>query len=259
MSASGITRFLLLPLKYFLAALAILVTLLAIASLFQLNYSPPEKEHIYPALPIKAYSSSPQEYDYDSLLAKYGRNKTLPSGYKLQTLLALMHYPQLQEAEIHFLIEPETLPLASRPLPWTIFLPKKYWQYNIMISSESRAFSKDMLFERLPFNAQVGILGHELAHTLHYQDKTALEIALIGLSYASPTYRAAFEKNTDRITVQQGLGWQLLTFASFLRKSPAILQQEKDWLDQYYLNDSLITKEMQRLTIYSNVDSIAAP
>lgn len=238
--------------RYFLLALAVFLGLIGLASMIQLDYAGFENTSIQQTFPVRYYSPSIHAYNYKKLKRSLGSNTSLPPGYELQALLALQHYPQLAKERIHFVIEPETLPLASRPALWSILLPKRYWRYYIIISNESKLFTEAMLFEKLPFNAQVGILGHELAHTLHYQDKTAWEMLWMGLCYGSTAYRIRFEQATDSTTIAQGLGWQLYDFARFIRSSKHITVEEKQWLDKYYLNDRLIMAAMQKHPAYSS-------
>jgi hypothetical protein len=117
------------------------------------------------ALPVTAYSQALWEPYTDSLRALYGKNKQLIPAYELQILLALSHYPELRKISIHFYEEEALIPLASRPEPLQMLKPKQNWQYNVIISTKSIESLEPILVKNLPFEAQVGIIGHELAHT----------------------------------------------------------------------------------------------
>jgi hypothetical protein len=182
---------------------------------------------------IKKYAAD-SKYNIDSLRLLYGRNKQLLKQYELQTLLALSHYPQLKEVAIKFYEEEAILPLASRPEPSSMFSGKDTWQYNIIISTKSVEALEPILLKNVPFNGQVGIIGHELAHTAYYLDKNTLQMLLIALNYPFPSFRAGFEKNTDRRTIAHGLGWQLLEYARFARK--VMPYEETDLGSKYYLS-----------------------
>jgi hypothetical protein len=167
---------------------------------------------------ISYMPESPAPYDslryahrLDSLRDLYGPHKHLPERYALPALLALAHYPELRTVPIHFFEEPALFPLASRPDPRSLFRRRENRRYHVIISTETIEALQPALLERMPFDAQVGIIGHELAHTVSYLDKSSLEVLVMGLNYALfPSFRATFESNTDRRTVMHGLGPQLM-------------------------------------------------
>ena len=146
----------------------------------------------------------------DSLYALHGKNKTLPKGFETQALIALSHYPQLKTAHICFIVKPAKLPYASKPAFFSLlrfWTPKKY---VITISNQSTALREPTLLKNLGFNAQIGALGHELAHTAYYQKTGRLKIIAAGIRYGSNAFKEKFEKMTDRIALVHGLGRYLL-------------------------------------------------
>jgi hypothetical protein len=192
---------------------------------------------------VKEYKAQ-ATYNTDSLRLLYGRNKKLIDKYEIQTLLALSHYPQLKDVSIIFYEDEALLPLASRPEPYSMFGSKDKWQYNIIISTQSIDALEPILLSRVPFNAQVGIIGHELAHTAYYQDKNWIQMLLIALNYPFPSFRAAFEKNTDRRTIAHGLGWPLLAYARFART--VMRYDETELGSEYYLSPEDIEKLLKQ-------------
>lgn len=179
----------------------------------------------------------------DSLKALYSRNKELPKGYELQTLLALSHYPELKDVSIRFIQEEAWMPLTSRPEPMSLFGKKESRRYTIIISTKSLEEFEPVLLQNVPFNAQVGIIGHELAHTVSYLDKSLWELIIIGINYVFPDFRARFEKNTDRRTIAHGLGWQLLHYTEYSKH--VLHPEDMAFFDSYYLTPTLIRKQMR--------------
>lgn len=123
-----------------------------------------------------------------------------------------------------------------------MFRSKDEWQYNIFISTKSLDDLEPILLKNLPFNAQIGIIGHELAHTVFYLDKGIGEMILIGLNYPFPSFRAIFEKNTDRRTIAHGLGWQLLEYATHVREK--MDYENTSFGEAYYLNPEQVKKQI---------------
>jgi hypothetical protein len=198
---------------------------------------------------IKEYQPEDDKETLSLHIESFGRNKIFPIEYKYQILIALSHFPELKEVPIKFKIQPSELAFASRP-DWTSVL-KKEWEYLIILSSTSHKVPKELLFNNLPFNAQIGILGHELSHTVYYQHKNLKSIISIGIKYLNSTYRVKFENDTDKEAIRRGLGWQLLDFSSFCRNHPKAPQALISWLNKYYLNPSKILEEMKKIPEYN--------
>ncbi|MGD1841301.1 MAG: hypothetical protein ACFB0B_10455 [Thermonemataceae bacterium] len=177
---------------------------------------------------------------FDSLKNAFGANKILPPNYELQALLALSHYPTLKEVPVTFIVEETLIPLASRPHFWKMFRSKERWEYQVIISAKSSEAMEPILLKNLSFNSQVGILGHELAHTLYYQDKSFWDVVGIGTCYLLSDYRATFEKQTDQRAIAHGLGRHLLQYAKEVRSGE--MEGNTEYIDQYYLTPDEIEK-----------------
>lgn len=185
---------------------------------------------------------------YSKLLITFGKNKKLPSGFELQALIALSYYPQLKEIPIHFLIQESIIPLSSRPNPYSLFTPWKKKEYLVVISSKSYDFLEPILFKNLPFDEQIGVLGHELAHTVYYLDKSALQLAGMGVNYLFFRFRKNFERETDKRAISYGLGYQLHSYATYVRKvlNRKDLPQNLDSVEESYLIPAEIKEEMKK-------------
>ncbi|MCI5106866.1 MAG: hypothetical protein MRY76_09150, partial [Pseudomonadales bacterium] len=64
---------------------------------------------------VREYIEAEERERLAQLQAEYGRNKELPPGFELQTLLALSHYPSLKDVRIRFIVDDVNIPLSSRP------------------------------------------------------------------------------------------------------------------------------------------------
>ncbi|MBX2873318.1 MAG: hypothetical protein KTR30_14500 [Saprospiraceae bacterium] len=217
-----------------------------------------------PPLPseIKAppiYSANVDPKLYNTLLEEFGHHKNLAKGYELQCLLALSHYPELKEVPIDFVVEETFIPLASRPSPITVLLPWLKRKYLVVISSKSADFFEGILMHNLPFNEQVGVLGHELAHSLFYLDKNSFQLARIAYQYEkNGDFHDQFEQDTDKRAVAHGLGYQLYDYAFFVRKSFGDTQAEIAAEEGgTYLSPKELAAEMEKYPFYR--DTLRAP
>ena len=175
----------------------------------------------------------------EELKTEFGKYKTIPDKYALPILAALSMYPELKEVTIHFLISSNSIfPYSSRP-DWTTMLRnKEKWVYLIVIDEQSEKHT-DLLLKNLPFNAQIAIIGHELAHTSYYLNKNFLQMIRIGLLYFLPSFREKFEKDTDIITLRHGLKQPMISYLNFL-KTIAIFKNEYRYTQRYYLSEQEI-------------------
>lgn len=166
----------------------------------------------------REYHQNREQSRFDELMALYGRHKQLPLGFELQTLVALSHYPQLREVKIRFIVDDVSIPLSSRPW-WASMLRSATNRTYLVIIDNAMSGDRDaLLLQNQPFNAQVGVIGHELAHTVYYLDRSFFGILADALCQLSAC-RIGFERDTDHRLVEYGLGWQRYDHSLFLRNS----------------------------------------
>lgn len=172
----------------------------------------------------RTYIEQEEQQRYQSLLAQYGNAKTLPTGFELQTLLALSHYPALKNTRIRFIVDDVGIPLSSRPHWGSMLKPASKRTYDVIIDNNLEGARDVLLLKNQPFNAQVGIIGHELAHTVYYLDRSFFGILSDAMCQLSDC-RIGFERATDLRLIEHGLGWQRYDHALFVRKRFASTEQ----------------------------------
>ena len=226
---------------------AILVVSVIVFHLTRPGQVPPVADFARPEV-VRQYDEGYYRLRLDSLRAAFGYHKHFPPSFELPALLALSHYPELRNERIRFQTVPKAEPLvASRPDPGNLFRGRPGWVYNIFISEEAPETLEHNLLKNFSFNAQVGILGHELAHTQHYQDKSAWQMLVTGVRYLlSDAYRARFELDTDRNAIAHGLGWQVHAYSVRYRRNPRLSQPEIAAIDRYYLPPAAVLAHMRR-------------
>ena len=80
-------------------------------------------------------------------------------------------------------------------------------------------------------------MGHELAHILYYTKKSALRILLDGIAYTSrKKFRAKFEKDTDKVAIHRGFGWQIYDFSTRVLNEKKIPEKYKSYKRKIYLS-----------------------
>ncbi|MEO1434053.1 MAG: hypothetical protein AAFV80_00860, partial [Bacteroidota bacterium] len=126
---------------------------------------------------------------HQQLLERFGQQKQLPEGYEKQALLALSFYPELKLTDIEFRLGDYGFAHTCRPKILPLLNPLGKRKYLITISRSLDGPLQATLFGALPFEAQVGVLGHELAHILDYESKSAAGLIKDGVGYGFYQYR----------------------------------------------------------------------
>jgi len=207
----------------------------------------------YPAVdPVVTYHAGDYEHSIDSLISELGYRKELPEGFELQTLIALRHYPELNNTQVKFIVKKAFIPLASRPSMISLFRKRDHRTYRVIISDKSLPQMESVLLKNLPFNAQVAIIGHELAHAVEYETMNSYQLSAVGLMYLCGSYRAVMEKGTDIRTIEHGLGWQLLEYAEHVRKVSRSNEKQIDFMDKFYMNPDEIRTLIDGADLYQH-------
>ena len=189
-------------------------------------------------------------YDLDSLKAIIGPNKGLPQGFEVAGAIAFSAYPELKDVEIEMVLINGGAPMESRPIVKTLFGPHKNRRYVVLLNDERPSYFEPILLRSLPFDAQVGILAHELGHIVYYEQLSILEFGKWGLDYLfNDKFRATHERTTDLTPVYNGLGSQIYQYAYFVRRDStcsAFYEDGKDFMDTYYMTDIELAAEIAK-------------
>lgn len=160
---------------------------------------------------------------FDSILySKFETNKRIPFEIRAQVLTALSFYPELKDAKITFRFRKRRTPLSSRPRLLGIFKKAKNRNYVITISTKSNASLVLILFNNVPYNAQIGVLGHELGHISEYQEMKMWQLGGLIFKMFNSKHIDKFEYNTDLISIKHGLGYQLFDWSTYVRAALGI-------------------------------------
>lgn len=174
---------------------------------------------VFGQVPQKSFDpgSLPEEY-FAGLRKEYANNKQYPLQLEKQILIALSYYPELKNTSISFRIRPRHAIGLTRTTWGGLLESPARRHYVITISDSTEPALAPILFGKQTFNAQVGMIGHELAHIVQYAEKSSIELLQYVISNISARYVDRFEYKADAICIAHGLGHQLLEWSQYIRK-----------------------------------------
>lgn len=223
-----------------------IITILLIINLQALYAQKPVKEF------NRAYFSAA-----DSLLMlnNYGNNKQLPKGYELPALIALSYFPELKNTHITFIVKPAYSLLQTRPVGHGIF-NRKTRRYTITISDSTFYKLDPIKMSNMGFNAQIGVLGHELSHASDFTRRSFVNLTASGIKHISSRYIDRFEYKTDSLCIAHGLGYQLLAWSKFVRSALHTSNYDgadninKPMMHERYMNPNTIEEHIKGMGVY---------
>ncbi len=229
--------------------LTIILVLLVLIFLQAVNPDQRAENHPLSLSPVYSYDSLQNELSVDSLQQLFGANKFLPEGYELQALIALAAYPDLKDVKVSFELTQDGAPMESNFEISTLFGSRANRHYRILLNDSEGTAMDPILLRSLPFDAQVGILAHELGHASYYHQLNTLGVANWGLQYLiSSNFRARHERTTDLVPLYRGLGLQIYHYAYFVRNDdttrPLYNSFGAEFIDKYYMTDEEIREEL---------------
>lgn len=189
----------------------------------------------------------PSGKSISDLKSLYGHNKVYPAEFEEQILTALSFFPELKNHRIDFQLRKGYAPLSSRPTYGGLFRSAKKRKYKIFISTGRKDRWDSIILKNAPFEAGVGVLGHELSHVLNFSQMSGLSLTWLGISHVSTKYMNRFEYLTDSLCIEQGMGEYLLAMGIYVRKSfgaadpeELLVKGEKGNYKERYMSPSTI-------------------
>lgn len=191
--------------------------------------------------PQRFYSKADFQLKLNQLRAQLGASKVMIPELELAALIALQHFPELKETAIQFKYRNIKTTMATRPT-LSSMLGKKAKRTYVIYVDNSIKNNNGILANAVPFNALVGLIGHEYQHILAYEEMSAFQIAHLGLQYCGKKFKQKFECETDHAIIDRGLGWQLRDWAAYAMVHSFASDQYKRYKMDNYLSPNEISR-----------------
>ena len=181
----------------------------------------------------------------DSLSSDISQSTYLDTAYAPAFYISLAHYPDLYDTEIHFREKKIKTTAATRPSFWSVFKKPDNRSFWIFINNKNKQ-GKSVYYAELPYNAKIGLVGHELSHILDYSRMSSFEMMRMGIKYVfSSKYRQKLEYHVDQQAIDHGLGCQVFTFSDFIINKSQASPNYINYKRKYYMLPEEIIEYMQ--------------
>ena len=159
------------------------------------------------------------------------------------TILFTLISTKTKNTKISFKEAKISTTLNTRPTVGSLLFRKKTNRHYI-IRINTKNLDSLVLFNSVPFNAKIGLIGHELSHIVDYSNKGLRKVIGRLTDYGSKKNKELFEKEIDLMTIKKGLGWQLYDWSFYVLNHSIATKDYKDFKEQIYLEPKEITTEL---------------
>jgi hypothetical protein len=170
-------------------------------------------------------------------------NKAFDTTFIKASNIASAAYPELQDISIVFKRGEIKTIMAARPIFLAIFHKSSKREYQIILSN-SKQNDCEQLFCQISMSALIGILGHEYAHLLTYNDKSSIQLVFYAVNYLFN--KKKIERETDLIAIKKGFGKNLLEYNLYVTNCNFVSKKYLKNRENNYLSINEIREKINR-------------
>lgn len=204
-------------------------------------------------VPVKEIDRKNQISNFKELHVSLGLHKSVPKGLETEFYAALKYYPEFKDVKIKVKRKNIKTTMQCRPR-FDYFLHKKKNRTYIIFVDNKKKDNNGVLFEELPFNAKVGVFGHELAHIVDYNTKNNFNIISMGIKYLNSNQRKAIEHHVDSLAIAKGLGYQINDFSKYVFEESDVSNDYLKYKKRFYFQPLQIRSIIANNPIYLNAE-----
>lgn len=178
------------------------------------------------------------------------KHKRIPRVLQNQILLALSHYPELENTSIRFVFtrKLKSSIMAARPVVKSLLGPRDKRVYEILISPNFKLKHSILPIHQVEDSVLIGWIGHELGHIMDYEQRSTLGVARFGLLYwLSKRYIRKAERVADTFAVNRGMAPYILATKDFILGHAELPHKYKEKIARLYLSPDDIVELVAKL------------
>ena len=200
--------------------------------------------------PVQKINKDLVQLNMEKLKQRFGFNKKVPKEIISNFYMAIGYYPELRNVNIKVRYGIIKTTMQCRPRWDFLFHTKKNRSYVIYIGDKIKN-GGGILYRNLPLNAQIGVIGHELAHIIDYQSMNNLKLIRFGMDYLTSKKKKEIENRTDLIAIHRGLGYQIGDFAKYVFEESGASLEYLKYKMKFYFKPQQISEILATNPIYS--------
>lgn len=182
----------------------------------------------------------------DSLKKEFVGIDKIPQKFELPILTALSFFPELKQNSISFKEQKIKATLNARPKIFSLLFNKKdKRKYVVRINNKPKENAVTLTGNKVPFNALVGLFGHEFCHFVDYKNNNIFGIFKRLLAYTNKKGKEKFEKEIDSMTIERGLGWQAYDWMFYVLNYSNATEKYKHYKRKIYLEPHEIKQKIE--------------
>lgn len=170
----------------------------------------------------------------DSLKVVFPNIVNPPANYELAIYTAIEYYPELRNHTIKFKEKKIGTTLNARPTIGSLIFRRKSKRVYVVRVNNLVKRKEIITLNKVCFNAQVGVIGHEFNHFIDYSERGFFGVLGRGFNYLTDKSKSNFEKEIDTRTINRGLGWQCYDFSIHVHTNEDVPKEYKEFKRKIY-------------------------
>ncbi len=199
--------------------------------------------------PVQKINKDSIHASLEKLKQLFGLNKKVPKELLSDFYVAIGYYPELKDVNIKVRYGNIKTTMQCRPRWDFIFRKKEKRSYVIYIGNK-RKKANGVLYTDLPLNAQIGVMGHELAHIIDYQSMNNMQLSRFGIDYLISKKKKEIENRIDLIAIHRGLGHQIRDFSKYVFEESGASLKYLRYKMKFYFKPHQINEILATTPIY---------
>lgn len=166
-------------------------------------------------------------------------NKIIPENILDEAILALSHYPELEDVKIEFKYKSniKNAFMQAQPKFADLFKGKEDRSYYVFMSSKLLIENEEFSMADVPSEVLIGWLGHELGHIMDYRDKSGMELVQFGARYiTSENFIRKAERIADTYAINHRMGRYIFATKDFILNHSRFADSYKERKARLYLS-----------------------
>lgn len=204
------------------------------------------------AQPMQVINTDYIQTNLEKLKLKYSFNKKVPREIQSNFYTAIGFYPELKDVNIKVRYGKIKTTMQCRPRWDFLFHKKGKRSYVIYIDSRIQK-DNGVLYDKLPLNAQIGVIGHELGHIIDYHLMSNFRMMKFALDYLNSEKKKKIENRIDLIAIHRGLGHQIKDFSKYVFEDSGASLEYLKYKMKFYFQPNQINEILEMNPIYCTV------